>query len=140
MALRVGVRHYRQPRGEQNTGTTWAEQAARSGGVIGQQQSQRSSRPSQGQYQQSQGRSQFHQQGQGRSKYPQQHPGHSQYTQQSQGHHQYPQQYQQQYLRPQYQQQSQQMYPQMPVMQMPQGNLNIENRFVADGFATDVWN
>ena len=43
--LRVGVRHYRQPKRDNNRGASWAEQSAQSGGVIGQQQSQRSYRP-----------------------------------------------------------------------------------------------
>ena len=38
--FRVGVRHYRQPRRDQNV-TSWAQQSAQSGGVLGQQHAQR---------------------------------------------------------------------------------------------------
>jgi hypothetical protein len=115
--LRVGVRHYRQPRRDQNKGTSWAEQAAQSGGVMGQQQSQR--RPTQHCHGQPQGHPQYHQQPHAHKQYPTQYHGPPQYQHQG----------------PQYQQQSQPLY--QPVNAVP---VPVQNRFVADGFATNVFN
>ena len=111
--LRVGVRHYRQPRRDQNTGNSWNDQTNKSGGVINQQRSTQRRYPQQQQYQpQPQGQQQQH--------YNQQ----PRYYQQPQGYPQYQQQYQRQ--------------PQFP--QHGQENLDLNNRFVVDGFATDVYN
>ena len=115
--LRVGVRHYRQPRREQNTGTSWNEQADKSGGVINQNQQNKSFQNTQIRYQQNQ----YHQQSQGPPQYPNQH---QRYYQQPQGN----PVYQQQYQRP----------PQYPHHR--QENLDIQNRFVVDGFSNDVYN
>ena len=74
--LRVGIRHYRQPR---NKGPSWTEQANRAGGVINQQPPSYHRHP------------QYNQQ-------PHRHPN---YPQQFHSHHQLPNQYQpQQYAQP----------------------------------------
>jgi hypothetical protein len=108
--LRVGVRHYRQPRREQNRGSSWAEQSAQSGGVLGQQHPQRYHQNSNRQSQQFQGPSQYNQQAQ----YPQQYQGPPQYPQQP---------------LPQYQ----------PVYQAMTA-VPVHNRFVADIFSNNVFN
>jgi hypothetical protein len=77
--LRVGVRHFRQPRRDQNKGTSWSEQSAQSGGVVGQQHHQRAGYQSNGKSQQAQPRPQYPQQPQ----YPPQYP--PQFHQQPQG-------------------------------------------------------
>ena len=117
--LRVGVRHYRQPKRDNNRGASWAEQSAQSGGVIGQQQSQRSYRP---------------------------HLNPPSLPQQSHGAHQYYQQppgyYPQQYLPPPHQvAQPQHHRPEQPAYQVPsvQG-IPVQNRFVMEGFPTNVCN
>ena len=114
--LRVGVRHFRQPRKDQNKGTPWAEQSAQSGGVMGQHQSQRSQFNSQKQSRQFQGNSQYNQQHQVPYQYPPQYHGPPQYAQQSQV--------------PQYQ----------PVYQAMTAAVPVQNRFVADGFSNNVFN
>ena len=111
--LRVGVRHYRQPRRDQNKGTSWTEQSAQSGGVMGQQQSQRYHQNSNRYSQQFQGPPQYNQQAQSSNQYPPQQP----------------QQYPQQPNMPQYQ----------PVYQAMTA-VPVQNRFVADGFSNNVFN
>ena len=136
--LRVGVRHYRQPRRDQNNGTSWSDQSDRAGGVINPQQQQqkrpqlppRNQRQSQGQYQSqhpqypqqpAQGNPQYPQyQAQGNTQYSQLHPVYSQQPQQSHGYAQYDQQRPAQY----------------PPQQIP----FTQNRFEVTGFETNVCN
>ena len=119
--LRVGVRHYRQPKRDSNRGASWAEQSAQSGGVIGQQQSQKSYRS---------------------------HFNPPSLAQQSHNPHQYFHQHtvpgynpSQQYLPPPHQVPQQHQRPEQPVYQIPpvQG-IPVQNRFVMEGFPTNVCN
>jgi hypothetical protein len=132
--LRVGVRLYRQPRRDQNNGTSWSDQSDRAGGVINPPQQKRpqlhprNQKQSQGQYQsqhQNMGNPQYPQQpAQGNPQYPQyqaQYPQlHPVYSQQSHGYAQYDQQRQAQY----------------PPQQIP----FTQNRFEVTGFETNVCN
>ena len=109
--FRVGVRHYRQPRRDQNI-TTWAQQSAQSGGVLGQQQPPRprlnSHRFSQ-QYNQTSNNNQY--------QFPPQYLGPAQYPQPVHG----------------------QQYP--PVFPGPTMTaVPIQNRFVVDGFSSNISN
>ena len=109
--FRVGVRHYRQPRRDLNT-TSWAQQSAQSGGVLGQQQPPRARQNS--------------------NRYP--HP--QQFNQNPHIQYQLP---------PQFQRPDQ--YPQsIPVQQYPTvfpGTMTavpVQNRFVVDGFSSNLSN
>ena len=107
------MRHYRQPKRDNNRGASWAEQSAQSGGVIGQQQSQRSYRPHSNPPQslQPQSHNYYHQQHAAPGYHPQHYlpPLH-----QVPGHHQ----------------------PEQSVYQ----GIPVQNRFVMEGFPTNVCN
>ena len=105
------MRHFRQPRRDQSNRPSWQDQANKSGGMINQQ------RTVQGRYN--------HQNEQQQLRQPQfpYHQNQQQY-QQAQVHHGY----QQQFLgQPQQQQHRQEV-------------LDIQNRYVVDGFANEVYN
>ena len=101
--LRVGVRHYRQPR---NTGSSWSEQAGRPGGFINQHQQSghQHQHPQEDRQQQGYKQRLYHHQSQP-------YPAHHQKYQE-------PSQYQNQRC----------------------DSLELQNRFVTEGFANEVYN
>ena len=118
--LRVGVRHYRQPKRDNYRGASWAEQSAQSGGVIDQQQSQRS-------YRSHFNNPNLAQQSRNSHQYYQQHtaPGYHPPQQYPPVPHQVPQ-----FPR-----------PEQPVYQIPPVHgVPVQNRFVMEGFPTNVCN